>query len=67
YMHPEARVLAEEIKKLQISRKHRALHPATEAHRKFLKDQYVKTLTLAEKYAFLDLKEELMYFSGDGE
>ncbi|MDP9042889.1 MAG: GSCFA domain-containing protein [Bacteroidota bacterium] len=67
YMHPEARLLAEEIKKLQISRKHRALHPATVAHRKFLKDQYVKTLTLAEKYAFLDLKEELMYFSGDGE
>ena len=31
YCHPDARLIAEEIKKLQSSFKHRALHPATEA------------------------------------
>jgi hypothetical protein len=63
YVHPESRLLAEEIRKLQISRKHRALHPDTEAHRRFLQEQHAKTLELAEKYPFLDFNAELSYFS----
>ena len=62
YVQPESRLLAEEIRKLQISRKHRALHPNTDAHRKFLKDQFDKTSELAEKYPFLDFKTELLHF-----
>ena len=63
YVHPEARLLSEEIRKLQISRKHRALHPNTDAHRRFLKEQLEKTIELSEKYPFLDLAPELKHFS----
>jgi hypothetical protein len=64
YVHPESRLLAEDILKLQISRKHRALHPDTGAHRRFLQEQYEKTLELAEKYPFIDFAPELLHFSG---
>ncbi|HEY4936909.1 MAG TPA: GSCFA domain-containing protein [Puia sp.] len=63
YVHPDARLLAEEIRKLQISRKHRARHPGTEAHRRFLKEQYGKTLELSAKYPFIDFSQEIAYFS----
>jgi hypothetical protein len=62
YVEPDARQLAEEIRKLQISRKHRALHPDTDAHRRFLHEQYTKTLELARLYPFLDFKTELLHF-----
>ena len=65
YVEPESTLLAEEIRKLQISRKHRPLHPDTQAHQKFLREQLIKTLELAKKYSFLNLKEELAYFSGE--
>ncbi len=64
YMQPETRLLAEEIRKLQISRKHRPLHPDTDAHRRFMFDQYSKTLELAQKYSFMNFEPELLYFSG---
>lgn len=63
YVEPESRLLGEEIRKIQISRKHRPLHPDTEAHRRFLEDQYKKTKELSEKYPLLNFKEELSYFS----
>jgi GSCFA family len=66
YMDPDARILAEEIRKLQISRKHRPLHPDTGAHRRFLEEQYAKTVELSGRYPFLDFKEELHHFSGQG-
>jgi hypothetical protein len=64
YVEPESRGLAEEIRKLQVSRKHRALHPETEAHRRFLQEQYAKTLELSGRYPFIDFSEELRHFSG---
>ena len=64
FVTPESRSLAEEVRKLQVSRKHRPLHPDTEAHRRFLQDQQTKTLELAGKYPFMDFKQELAYFSG---
>lgn len=64
YVEPESRILAEEIRKLQVSCKHKALHPQTHAHRRFLKEQYEKTLELAGKHPFLDFKQELLHFSG---
>ena len=63
YVQPESRLLAEEIRKLQISRKHRPLHPETDAHRRFLQEQKAKTLDLAAKYPYINFKEELSYFS----
>jgi hypothetical protein len=67
YVQPESRLLAEEIRKLQVSRKHRPLHPETGAHRRFLQEQYAKTIELAGKYPFIDFKPELDHFSGKEE
>ena len=63
YVEPESRLLSEEIRKLVISRKHRPLHPKTEAHKRFLKEQLEKTLELSEKYSFLNFETEIKHFS----
>ena len=55
--------LIEEVKKIVIARKHRAFQPTTLAHRKFLLDHREKTAALKARYPFLDLEEELAYFS----
>jgi hypothetical protein len=62
YVQPETRLIAEEIKKLQISFKHRALHPATEAHQRFLNEQFEKTTDLQLKYPYLNFEKELKHF-----
>jgi GSCFA family len=62
YLDPGSRELAEEVRKIAISYRHRPLHPDTSAHRRFLKDQYDKALGLAEKYPFLDFTKELEFF-----
>jgi len=67
YVNAESKLLSEEIRKLQVSRKHRAQHPDTDAHNRFLQEHYAITLELSKKYPFLDLKSELLYFSGKGE
>lgn len=54
--------LMKEIRPLVIARRHRALHPQTKAHHRFLRAQYEKAKILMEKYPFLDLSEELAYF-----
>ncbi len=59
----EARQLMEEIKKINIARKHKAFQPTTAAHRQFLESSAEKTRELQKKYPFLDLKEELDYFT----
>jgi hypothetical protein len=55
--------LMEELKKIRIARNHRAFQPETKAHRQFLMNHFEKVKSLQEKYPFLDLKEELVYFS----
>jgi len=55
--------LMEEVKKIVIARKHRAFQPGTVAHQQFLMIHLEKTKMLQEKYPFLDLKEEMQYFS----
>lgn len=63
-VHPASRELAEEIRKVVIARKHKAFHPATEAHAKFLQAYLVKARELQEQYPFLSLQEEIEYFQG---
>ena len=58
----ESQELMQEIRKIVIARKHKAFQPETNAHRQFLKTQFEKTNVLQEKYPFLGLDEELMYF-----
>lgn len=59
----ETRQLMQEVKRIIIARKHKAFQPDTSAHRKFLAEHALKVKVLMEKYPFLDLKEELAYFS----
>jgi hypothetical protein len=65
FVEPGSRELAEEVRKVGIAFRHRALHPGTDAHRRFLRDQYLKAKALADKYSFLDFGRELMHFSGE--
>jgi hypothetical protein len=60
---PSSRQLLEEVKKIVTARKHKPFQPATEAHKRFLRDHWEKTTELARQYPFLDLREELEYFS----
>lgn len=58
-----SRPLMEELRKLGTARRHRAMHPQTEAHQRFMREHYEKAAALAARYSFLDLSEELAYFS----
>ena len=58
-----SRPLMEELRKLVTARRHRPMHPSTGAHQRFMREQYEKAAALAAQYSFLDLSEELMYFS----
>jgi hypothetical protein len=59
----ESQQLMQEIKKIVIARKHRAFQPETKVHQQFLSSHFEKTKMLGDKYPFLDLKDELIYFS----
>jgi hypothetical protein len=65
YVEPASKILGEEIRKIQIARKHKAFHPETQAHQRFLRDQFLKTRDLADRHPFLDFEEELRYFSSN--
>jgi hypothetical protein len=55
--------LMKEVKQIIIARKHRPFQPETKAHQHFLSAHFEKAKLLKEKYPFLDLIEELVYFS----
>ena len=59
----ESQQLMQEIKKIVTARKHNAFQPETKAHQQFLMSNFEKTKALQNKYPFLDLKKELVYFS----
>jgi hypothetical protein len=63
YIDEKSATIMEEIKQIIIAGKHKAFHPSTDAHKQFLKNQFDKTANLKQKYPFLDLEEELAYFS----
>jgi hypothetical protein len=60
---PESQQLMQEVKDIMIARNHKAFQPETKAHQQFLITYFEKAKTLQKKYPFLDLKEELVYFS----
>jgi hypothetical protein len=57
-----SRQVLEEVKKLVVARRHRPLHPDTEAHARFMREQGELAASLAAKYPFLDLNEEIGHF-----
>ena len=59
----ESQLLMQEIKKIIIARKHKAFQPETKAHQQFLINHFEKVKDLQKKYPFIDLTEELVYFS----
>ncbi len=59
----ESQQLMQEVKKIAVARKHRAFQPLTKAHAQFLADNFDKVKELNKKHPFLDLKEEILYFS----
>jgi hypothetical protein len=59
-----SRALAEDIQKLAIARRHKAFQPDTDAHKKFLQSHMEKAKTLQSQHPYLDLKQEIEYFSG---
>ena len=59
----ESQQLMQEVKKIVVARKHKAFQPLTKAHQQFLADNFAKVKELSIKYPFLDLKEEIIYFS----
>jgi hypothetical protein len=63
----ETRELIDELKKVRTARKHRSQHPHTAAHQAFLKTYIQKTESLQEKYPYLNLQEEIQFFTGQQE
>ncbi len=59
----QSQKLMKEVKGIVMARKHRAFQPETKAHQQFLSAHFEKVKELQQKYPFLDLKEELVYFS----
>jgi len=55
--------IMQHVKRIVIARKHKAFQPSTQAHRKFLLTHLQKVQELKTKYPFLDLEDELDYFS----
>jgi GSCFA family len=64
FMDAESREITGDLRKIVIARKHRAFQPETMAHRQFLQSHLDKTKQLKSRFPFLDLEEELNYFSG---
>ena len=63
FVDEESQQLMEEIKKIVIARKHKAFQPETNAHKHFLKVHLEMANDLQVKHPFLDLTEEIAYFS----
>ncbi len=58
-----AKELSEKIKKVMIARNHKPFNPASQQHRQFLASYAGKVQTLQQEHPYLNLSEELRYFS----
>ena len=65
YLSASAAALAGELRSVSIARRHKALHPGSEAHVRFRREQYERISALKQQYPYLDLEEELAWFSGN--
>ncbi|MBS1948601.1 MAG: GSCFA domain-containing protein [Bacteroidetes bacterium] len=64
FIDPQSREIMEEVKKIMMAKKHKPLHPSTIAHKNFLKNNLEKAARLQVQYPFIDLADEISYFSG---
>ncbi|PWT77913.1 MAG: GSCFA domain-containing protein [Bacteroidetes bacterium] len=63
YIDTESRAIMKQISTIVLAKKHKAFQPDTQAHKKFLQSNLEKASRLKRDYPFLDLDEELKFFS----
>jgi hypothetical protein len=63
FIDEESQKLMDEVRKIVIARKHKAFQPETNAHRNFLKAHLEMAENLQQRKPFLDMSEEINYFS----
>ena len=63
YIDPAAHELMQQVQEIATARAHRSRFPQTEAHKKFKASYAIKAQALMDKYPFLDLEKEMVYFS----
>jgi hypothetical protein len=56
--------IMDEVRKIVIARRHKAFQPTTRAHKQFLLAHLEKARDLQKRYPFLDLEDDIKYFSG---
>ncbi len=62
-MSPDTISLMEEIKKLIIAAKHKPFNPQSQQHQQFLNTQLLKAQQLQAKYPYLDVAQEINFFT----
>jgi len=62
---PKALPVMEQVKDIMIAKNHRPRFPGTEEHQKFLNSYRNKLTKLAQANPYLNLQEELTYFSAE--
>lgn len=63
FVNEGSQSLAREVQKLRIAYNHRAMHPSTPAHKKFMQSNLEKTVELQNRFPFLDMQQEINHFS----
>lgn len=59
----ETKTLIKEIRQIVTAKNHKAFHPQSQQHQQFLRQHFEKTARLIEDHPYLDLQDELAYFS----
>ena len=63
FMSPQAREVMQAMEPIIAARRHRPFNALSEEHRRFWARMREQCLALQEKYPFLDLSEDIKYFS----
>jgi hypothetical protein len=61
----ESLEIMKEINKLNAAKSHKPFHPSSAKHQQFLQSHLEKTKSLQTAYPFIDLSEEIGFFSGN--
>lgn len=66
FIDQDTQALMKEIQKIVIARKHKAFQPQTDAHKQFLVTHYEKAKNISARYPFINMDEEIQFFSQNG-
>ena len=64
YMDPEARAVMLALDGVLAARRHKPFNPLSDEHRRFMERMAGEARALAGRYPFLELSEEIAYFTG---